>query len=162
MRLRRLILTILFVVMFSLSAGIARAQTVTDISKQLICQCGCTSVLDNCTHAECGVREQMLALIKDKQAQGQSPDEIIQFFVARYGEKVLASPPKRGFNLTAWILPFAAILVGAGVVYVLIRRWVRLGRVSPSVTKVEIGEADKPYEQRLEEELKQFTMRGFR
>ncbi|MFQ5997453.1 MAG: hypothetical protein ACE5KP_07520, partial [Dehalococcoidales bacterium] len=59
----------------------ANAATVSDISKQLICQCGCTMVLLNCSHAECGSREAMTTLIAQKIDQGQSEEQIIQFFV---------------------------------------------------------------------------------
>ena len=108
----KLLGTILFIILFSVSPARADSATVGDISKELICQCDCTMVLNNCSHAECGSREAMTALIEQKLAQGQSKEELIQFSVAQYGEQVLATPPKRGFNLTAWITPFAAILFG--------------------------------------------------
>ncbi len=107
-------------------------------------------------------REAMTALIEQKLAQGQSEEEIIQFFVAQYGEQVLASPPKRGFNLVAWILPFAAILVGVGVIYFVIRKWVWQGRQSPTIATAETDEKDEEYQHQLEKELKEFTERGFR
>jgi cytochrome c-type biogenesis protein CcmH len=55
--------------------------------------------------------------------QGKSPKEIQDYFVSRYGEFVLLSPPKRGFNLLVWVLPFLAIGLGAGVIYLVVRRW---------------------------------------
>lgn len=160
---RRWIAAILVSIFLTLSPAKAYAQAVGDVARQLICQCGCTAVLDNCTHQECMVREQMLSLIKTKIDKGQPEAEIIAFFVGQYGEKVLASPPKRGFNLAAWITPFVAILGGAAVIYVLIKKWARRGRIARVETTAELeSEDDEIYERRLKNELENFTMRGFR
>ena len=51
---------------------------------------------------------------------GQSKEDIIQYFVSTKGERILAAPTKKGFNLTAWILPFLAIILGAGGIYIFI------------------------------------------
>ncbi len=160
MGLKEKLSVILLIVLLSFSPARANAQTVSDISKQLICQCGCTAVLSNCTHDECMVRDTMATLIEQKLAQGQSEEQIIQFFVAQYGEQVLASPPKRGFNLVAWVLPFAAILGGGGVIYIVLKKWVRRG--TPSQTYPEAEERDEEYRQQLDEELEEFTGGGFR
>ena len=138
----------------------AQSATVTGISKELICQCGCTMVLSNCSHAECTSRDTMTTVIGQKLDQGEPPAQIIQYFVAQYGEQVLASPPKRGFNLTAWLLPFAALLFGGGVIYVALKGWLRRGKSVQTIPRAE--EPDEEYRHRLEKELEEFTERGFR
>lgn len=162
MGLKEKLSIILFVILLSFSPAKANAQTVSDISKQFICQCGCNMVLLNCSHAECGSREAMTTLIKQKIAQGQSEEQIIQFFVAQYGEQVLAAPPKRGFNLMAWVMPFAALLFGGGVIYVVIRKWVRREMRSQTYATAETNQEDEQYQRQLEEELEEFTERSFR
>ena len=162
MELKKKLGIILLVILFSFFPIRANAQTVSDISKELICQCGCTLTLANCTHGECMSRDSMLTLIEQKLAQGQSETGIIQFFVDQYGEQVLASPPKRGFNLVAWVLPFVAILAGGGVIYIALKKWLWQGRQSPTMATTEADEKDEKYQQRLEKELAEFTMRGFR
>ncbi len=139
----------------------ADSPTVSSVSKELICQCGCTLVLANCTHDECMSRDTMTTLLKQKLAQGQSEEQILQFFVAQYGEQVLASPPKRGFNLTAWILPFAAILGGGGIIYISLKKWVKRGKQSQASVETE-EEEDEKYRHQLEKELDDFTEEGFR
>lgn len=161
MRLKEKLSVVLLIVLVSFSPAKANAATASDISKQLICQCGCAMVLSNCTHAECASREAMTALVRQETAQGKSEAEIIQSFVAQYGETVLAALPKKGFNLTAWLLPFAALLFGGVVIYSVLKTW---GRQSESrqtnvVTRVE---EDEEYRRRLEKELEKFTGRGFR
>ncbi len=153
---------ILLMAILSLSPARANAQTVSDISKQFICQCGCNMVLLNCSHDECMVRDTMTTLIGQKLAQGQSEEQIIQLFVAQYGEQVLASPPKRGFNLMAWITPFAAILVGGGAIYIALKKWVKRGGHYQTEAVAGVEEEDEEYQHRLEEELEDFAERGFR
>lgn len=155
-----LVLLLLFGSLFPFSPVRAETPLVGAIAKELICQCGCTAVLSNCTHGECMVRDTMLTLIEQKLAQGQSQEQIIQFFVGQYGEQVLASPPKRGFNLVAWVTPFVAILLGAGVIFIAVRKWVKRGGQTVVVT--EVGEEDEKYRLQLERELKEFTEKGFR
>ncbi len=161
MGLKKLAIILLLFLLFA-SPVRADSATVSDISKQLICQCGCTLVLANCTHSECMSRDTMTTLIKQGLAQGQSEEQIIQFFVAQYGEQVLASPPKRGFNLVAWLLPFAAILSGGGVIYIALKVWVRRGRQSQTSAMAEADEKDEEYQRQLKKELEEFTGRGFR
>jgi len=158
--LRRLFPLLLTLVM-AMSPLTAMAATVTDVSREVICQCGCNSVLDSCTHAECHSRETMLNFIEQSMAQGKTGTEITQMLVRQYGEQVLASPPKRGFNLTAWIAPFAAIFIGAGVIYYALRKWARHGEASLPVSAPAEQEGGK-YWQQLENDLQDFTERGFR
>ncbi|MBI4285535.1 MAG: cytochrome c-type biogenesis protein CcmH [Chloroflexi bacterium] len=139
------------------------ATTVDEIASQLICQCGCYTVLNNCVHGECMVRDSMTKSIELKLAQGQSPEQIIQAFVTQYGEVVLAAPPKQGFNLTAWITPFAAIIFGAGIIWLAIKRWVKRGQKAVPVKVRKVAEEDEEkYQLRLEQELKEYGERGFR
>ena len=161
MGLKKLGITILLFLVFA-SPVMADSISVGDIAKQLICQCGCNMVLSNCTHAECGSRNAMTASIEQKLAQGESQQEIIQSFVAQYGEQVLASPPKRGFNLIAWALPFVAILGGGGIIYIALNKWVSRGKSRQTSAVTGDEQEDKKYRRQLEKELEEFTGRGFR
>ena len=51
-------------------------------------------------------------LVRQKLTEGESPDEIVQFFVDRYGDSILLNPPARGLNLLIWVLPAVALLAG--------------------------------------------------
>lgn len=68
---------------------------------------------------------QMRALIRQKLAAGESPDQIIAYFVSRYGEWILLEPPKRGVTWAVWIAPPAALLLGALVAASFLRRVVK-------------------------------------
>ncbi len=120
---------ILLTVLLSFSPAKVNAASVGDISKQLICPCSCTLILSNC---DCPTQEEMVASIEQTLAQGQSEEQIIQFFVAQYGEQVLVSPPKRGFSGATWALLFVAMLGGGGVIYIARKKKARRSKQSPA------------------------------
>ncbi len=63
---------------------------VRDTSKELMCTCGdCELVLSNC---DCPTASELTALIEKKLSQGQSKEQIIQYFVVQYGKRALAAP----------------------------------------------------------------------
>lgn len=109
----------------------------------------------NCTSAQA---EQWRELIRQKIAQGESKEQIIQYFVDMRGEEILAAPPKRGFALTAWLLPLFVLINGAALVVFLTLRWAR--RQAPAASAVPAADtepsplASDPYWQRLQQELR--------
>ena len=61
-------------------------------------------------------------------AAGKTKDQIKDELVAQYGTAVLAEPPKSGFDLTAWLVPGAAIAARGDRDRIGLRRWRRAGR----------------------------------
>jgi len=114
----------------------------------------------NCTS---GQAEQWREIIRQKLAQGETKEQILQYFIGMRGEEILAAPPKRGFALTVWLFPLLVIVNGAGLIIVLTRRWVRK---LPSETRGLSNAAEAsphkptsadPYRDRLQRELEDFT-----
>jgi len=102
------------------AAGPDVEERVREIASELRCVvCQNLSVADSPSD----LAKEMRNLVREQVEQGKSRDEIQAYFVSRYGEYVLLSPPKRGFNLLVWGLPFLAIAAGGGVVYIVARRW---------------------------------------
>lgn len=54
---------------------------------------------------------------------GVTSGQVKNRLIAQFGEEILASPPKRGFDLLAWLIPGVVILAGAGVAGMLALRW---------------------------------------
>ena len=128
-----------------------------DIAGELMSPACPGRTLINCTS---GQSEQWRELIRQKVAQGESKDEIMRYFVEMRGEEILAAPPKKGFALTAYLLPLFVVLNGAGLILVLTFRWVRRQPVSePTSPEQQAGTdateqiAPDPYRQRLLREL---------
>lgn len=68
---------------------------------------------------------QMRAVVRDQLAAGRTADEVKRYFVEKYGEWILLEPQARGFNVVVYVLPVAAVLLGAAAVVVAVRRWSR-------------------------------------
>ena len=54
-------------------------------------------------------------------AEGRTREEILDYFVDRYGPDILAAPPKSGANLLAWILPIVGVAAGLGALFLVVR-----------------------------------------
>ncbi len=74
-------------------------------------------------YSNSGLAQQMRSLIKKKLEQGENREQILQYFVDRYGESILTNPPKNGFTLLVWLLPVVGLLVGAGGVAYVLKVW---------------------------------------
>jgi cytochrome c-type biogenesis protein CcmH len=117
---------------------------VREIASELRCVvCQNLSVADSPSD----LAKEMRNLVRELVQQGKSREEIQAYFVSRYGEYVLLSPPKRGFNLLVWGLPFLAIAAGGGVVYLVARRWTEQAPANRHVI-------DPVYAARVQRELK--------
>lgn len=134
-----------------------QAMTVDEVGKNFMCLCGCNSLLPECPHPNCSYRDDENATLATLISQGKSVTDIKAYMVAKYGEQVLSAPPKRGFNLTAYVLPFVAIIgAGIGLVF-LLRLWARRGKLAPEASEVEPrAEAKDEYRERLEKELNDY------
>jgi len=99
----------------------ATARTRERIENRLMCYCGCADLTVRVCN--CGTAAQIRDDIDARLGRGDSPDRIVAAYVERYGEQILSAPTTRGFNLLAWVMPFAALLVATSFVVALIRRW---------------------------------------
>jgi cytochrome c-type biogenesis protein CcmH len=99
---------------------------------------------------ELQVCEQMRRIIAEKLAAGESEEQIIQYFVEQYGDRVLGAPPKQGFNLLVWVVPVVVLAAGLGLLLYFLRQWAGK-RAAASVLAA--GELPQEYLERLEEEL---------
>jgi cytochrome c-type biogenesis protein CcmH len=102
--------------------------------------------LDVCPTQAC---EQWRSTIREKLALGWDEEQIKAYFVAQYGDRVLATPPARGFNWLVYVLPPLAFLGAGLLLWRSMRRWQRAGAPTPPPPV-----SDDPYVQRLEEELR--------
>ena len=71
--------------------------------------------------AQVPIARQMRQVVRDMLAQGATRQEILDFFAQRYGTEILASPPKSGFNLVAWIFPLVVVAAALAAGLLVIR-----------------------------------------
>ena len=104
-------------------------QTVYDIAAQLRCVvCQSLSVADSPSETA----NQMRGIIRERLAAGDSPEQVRAYFVDKYGDCILLSPPKRGFTLLVWLVPFVGLGIGLVLVALAVRRWSRRPQSQPS------------------------------
>jgi cytochrome c-type biogenesis protein CcmH len=112
-------------------------QQVYEVASELRCVvCQNLSVADSPSE----MATQMRAIVRERLAAGQTPAQVRQYFVERYGEWILLSPPRRGFNLVVWLAPLVAVVVGLGLVALLLRRWTRHRRTPPPAVDAAMSE----------------------
>ena len=88
-----------------------------------------------------------------KLGAGWTDQQILDYFVAQYGERVLARPSTHGLNVLVWVIPPLLVLGGAAVLWRFLRR-VRPSQVRPAPTAPPPGAAGDEYAERLEQELR--------
>ncbi|CAN5789244.1 hypothetical protein BH11GEM1_BH11GEM1_03640 [soil metagenome] len=94
------------------------------LEREIRCQCGCTLAVYICrtTDFSCQVSPAMHRDIISLVDGGYSAQEILDSFVTTYGERALMAPKREGFNLTGYLMPFAALGIGAVALTTVLRR----------------------------------------
>ena len=122
-----------------------------DVAGRLSCFCGtCPHLV--VTACGCSTADKIKADIQQKIDAGMSEDQIVASYVAQYGQTVLSAPPKSGFNLTAWILPFLAFAVGG----VFLLSFLKRQRIAEPLVPTELPSSDPiqdKYRKQLAKEL---------
>ena len=118
-----LLAALLTVTIVYAQAGQIKTPTDDDVlrvAKQLYCPVCPNTPLDVCETKAC---QDWRAQIRDELSQGWTDQQIIDYFVAQYGQRVLAEPQRKGFTSLVWFLPLLAVLLGLGIVYEVLRNW---------------------------------------
>ncbi len=100
--------------------GAVTDDEVNSIAKEMYCPVCESTPLDVCPTSAC---EDWRQDIRDKLEEGWSETQIKEYFVNRYGDRVLAVPPARGFNWIIYLTPPIAILAGAGFLFYAMVQW---------------------------------------
>jgi len=123
----------------------ARFQRLGD---KIMCSCGCAQMLLKCNHIGCPNSDRMIRELhaltgtsvgvagngdsKVAKLQPIADDEkVLQWFRENWGVTAVVEPGTRGFELLAWIIPFAALGVGLLLVVIFVRTW-RARRPTPA------------------------------
>ena len=88
------------------------------IDKMIMCPVCPAETIDQ---AQVEISFQMRAVVRELLAEGKTQEEVLNYFVERYGPDILAAPPKSGANLVAWILPIVGVVAGVAVLFLIIR-----------------------------------------
>jgi cytochrome c-type biogenesis protein CcmH len=121
--MRRLAQVVLLAFAATFLMGANDAERFHKLGNKMMCMCGCNQILLQCNHVGCSYSDRMRAELTAGLERGDDDDAIIKSFVEKYGTTVLAAPTTSGFNLVAWIMPFATFLVGLVLAVLVVQRW---------------------------------------
>ena len=105
---RLLAIAVLVLTAAAPAAASEQRPTLGELEAEVMCPT-CKTLLEA---SDAPIADRMRAFIRSRIGAGDTKSEIKETLVAQFGEAVLASPPKRGFNLTIWIAPVAALIGG--------------------------------------------------
>lgn len=124
------------------------ADEVNWIASQLFCPVCENIPLDECATEACDAWRD---LIRQRLAEGWTDEEIKDYFVAQYGDRVLGEPPPRGLNWLLYLLPPTVILVGLAFMVAKLKRQPEAQPNDPLETK-------DPYLERVERDLRNMDL----
>jgi cytochrome c-type biogenesis protein CcmH len=133
----RLGLRIAFVVLIAaltLGATTDTSSRFNDLGHRLMCTCGCGQVLLECNHVGCTASESMRRELTAGLQRGDNDDQILNWFVQKYGAVVLAAPAKTGFGRVAWLMPYLSLLAGLVLTALIIRLWRSRSQAAPAAS----------------------------
>jgi cytochrome c-type biogenesis protein CcmH len=154
---RRLVLLLAAALLVTPPASSAseRHPTLNELENEVMCPV-CTVPL---AESDSAAAKQIEREIRADIAAGWTKSQIKDSLVKQYGESILASPPKHGFNLLAWLLPLGGIVAAGAALGIAAWRWSRQrGEPEPPLLQSQNGHGaiDAELDRRLDEELARF------
>jgi cytochrome c-type biogenesis protein CcmF len=133
---------------------VPRSPVEKKLRDEIVCMCG-TCGRKRVGECTCGTAEEMRTEISELVAAGMSYDEVVDYYVKKYGsQEVLAAPIDEGFNRLAWFLPYAVGAIGIMVIGGVAIKWTRRPSELPAVAPVTDSPEQQQREARLEDELR--------
>jgi len=134
----------------------ATVEEIKFVAQEMACLCGTcpTRPLDECNCGFAGQKRDEIGSLLDA---GKDKKAIIASFISRDGLQVLAVPPAEGFNLSAWVMPFAVLFGGGFVVLYVVRTWSQGKDARQKIVAARNDPPpndDDPYRSQLESELR--------
>lgn len=126
------------------------ASRYNDLGHKLMCTCGCNEILLECNHVGCQSSAQMTVELQAAIDKGGSNNDILLAFQNEYGPTVLAAPWFSRFNIVAWVVPPALLLLGIAGTFMLVKKWRLRAAPMPAVP-------DDPASQELRDRIRRET-----
>ncbi len=104
------------------------------IDRMLMCPVCPAESIDQ---AQVELARQMRQQVRLMLSQGKSREEVLDYFVQRYGQHVLAAPPFGGISLLAWVIPIGSVLLGIAAGFAILRSMTRSTAASLDAAPIE-------------------------
>jgi cytochrome c-type biogenesis protein CcmH len=150
--MRALAVALVALVLAAPAAASERHPSLGELEGQLMCPI-CEG--ETLAQSDSPAAQRIKAYVQLRISQGATRSQIKRELVDQWGTRILAAPPRHGFDLLAWLLPIVGVLVGAAVIGVLAWRWSRAREPAAqwTLTARPLGPED---ERRVDEELRRF------
>ena len=119
----------------------------SDLEAEFVCPT-CKTTLDQ---SDSPIARRMKQMIRSSLAEGKTEKQIRDELVAQFGPAVVAEPPKKGFDLLAWLVPLGILAAGAVGVGAIAWGWRRRRADEPPPAPL-----DPALERRVDAELERF------
>jgi cytochrome c-type biogenesis protein CcmH len=140
-RITRYLVLPLVVVVSVITLGAADTQArYQDLGHRLMCICGCSQILIECNHVGCPDSDRMLAELRAAVNHGDTTNAILTAFQDKYGPTALAAPMLTKFNMIAWVVPPALLVLGLFGTWILVKRWRMRVATMPVVEEAEMSD----------------------
>ena len=139
---------------FAGAAAAAKELSWQEVARELMSPACPGKLVIDCPSGE---GEQLRTLIRQKVEESWDKDRIKKYYVDMYGQEYLAAPAKKGFFLLVWVVPFAVVIMGAFVVFLITCIWKRKGETEEAAHPSSLPEKDKDsLLEKLDDELDKF------
>ncbi len=132
---------------FAATVSAVAAPSPSDLEAEFVCPT-CKTTLDQ---SDSPIARRMKQVIRNSLAEGKTEAQIRDQLVAQFGAAVVAEPPKKGFDLLAWLVPLGILAAGAVGVGAIAWGWRRRRADEPPPAPL-----DPALERRLDAELERF------
>ena len=122
----------------------AEQDVAMNIKKSLMSPCCWAGTVYDLDH-----NPEMEEQIKTFINQGKSEQQIIDHYVDLYGERILAIPIAKGFNIMVWVAPIIVGLLAIGILII----YLKSPQTEPE--PVIFTSSDIPFDDEIERELKE-------
>jgi cytochrome c-type biogenesis protein CcmH len=122
-----------------------------EVTDSILCEGKCGLTVYEGEPTGCSIAAKMKGQAASFLAQGMSPQQALDRFAADFGEGVLASPSRSGFNLLAWLVPLAGLGLGGAIVVAALTNWKRTQPVTVQIPE----ETDPTMLSRIEAEVEE-------
>jgi cytochrome c-type biogenesis protein CcmH len=152
---RALVVAAVALVVAAPAVASERQPTLGELEGQLMCPI-CEG--ETLAQSDSPAAQRIKAYIQRRIDQGATRSQIKRELVDQWGKRILAAPPRKGFDLLAWALPLVGLIGGAAVLGILAWRWTRAREPEPAPQRWSLnGHPLAPDEERrLDEELARF------
>lgn len=112
-------------VLFSILGSVMAADSsrYENLGGKIMCTCGCGQMLLKCNHVGCPNSEKMIHQLRTQVAATNDDEAVLNFFRSEWGVTTVVEPAHHGFELLAWILPFAGLALGIFLLVLVARKW---------------------------------------